>query len=147
MKENKPEHSISAEESVRQTLLKQLPTELQERWKNSSPQEIMEIIEARKEAGFATLTGYHTSNIDFNVGDYVHPGSDGTIHYSTSIGNLYGKKAKYLYTVEGSSNDLINDETLGWRQSHASMKIIDKIELTPENLNDLRADFAKVEYS
>ncbi len=153
MKEIMREHSEdfgtekSVEESVRQTLLRQLPTELRSKWQNASPREIMEVVEARREAGFETLTGYHTSSIDLNVGEYISPGSDGTVHYTTYLDNLYGKKAKYLYIVEGSSSDLVNDPGLGWRQSRAGMKILEKIELTPENLEKLEADFAKVEYS
>ena len=144
-KESRPK--LTAEESVRQTLLRQLPTELQKKWKNSTPREIMEIIEARKEAGFETLKGYHTSNIDLNVGEFVAPGPDKTVHYTTSLDNLYGKKAKYLYIVEGSNNDLANDPGLGWRQSRAGMKILEKIKLTPDALEKLEASFAEVEYS
>jgi len=134
-------------ESVRKTLLRQLPNELQKRWKDADPQKIMEIIDARKETGFETLTGYHTSDIDLNVGEYIRPGSDKTIHYTTSADNLYSKKAKYLYLVEGSNNDIVNDENLGWRQSHAPLKILDKIELTEGSLEKKGASFADVEYS
>ena len=137
----------SVEKSVQITLLKQLPTELQERWKDSLIEKINKIIDARKESGFETLTGYHTYDIDLNVGDYIRPGSDGTIHCTTSPDTLYGKKAKYLYIVEGSTNDIINDKNLEWRQSHAQMKITNKIELTPDKAEELNTSFADIKYS
>ncbi|MDP1709458.1 MAG: hypothetical protein Q8L21_01040, partial [Candidatus Komeilibacteria bacterium] len=59
----------------------------------------------------------------------------------------YGRKAKFLYIVEGTSSDLINDPGLDWRQSRGGMKIMEKIRLTPEALEKLEADFAEVEYS
>jgi len=135
------------EESVKRTLLKQLPTELQERWKGASTQQINEILEARKEKGYETVKGYHTSDIDMNVGDHIRPGGDGTVHYTTSPETLYGKKAKYLYIVEGSSNDIINDKNLGWRQSHAAMKILDKTDITRGIPDEMETSFANVEYS
>lgn len=147
--ETEPESAVRSEvlESVKQTLLKQLPSELQEHWKDASIKQISEVLDARKEEGYEAFRGYHTSDIDLNVGDFLRPGSDGTIHYTASPDTLYGKKAKYLYTVEGSNTDQVNDEALGWHQSHAPLKIIAKIDLTQDTPETIGASFADVEYS
>lgn len=133
--------------SVRQTLLNTLPVELQEKWRDATIPKLLEIIKAREEYGYRNIKGYHTSDSELEVGDFIMPGSDGEIHYATSLDKLYPKKAKYLYIIDGSNNDPINDEEYGWRTSYAKRKIITKIPLDEETMERIGAQFAELEYS
>ncbi len=134
-------------ESARNTLLSKLPNELQDRWKDADIPKLNEIVNAREQERFKSITGYHTSDVDLNVGNYVEPGEGSELHYATKLDKLYPKKAKYLYIIDGSEQDNINDDEYGWRTSYSKKKIIEKIPLTEENIKNLGIHFAELQYS
>jgi len=131
-------------DDLKEVLLKQLPVELRSRWEEASVDQIQGVINERKDLGFETIIGYHCTNDDLEKNDFLLPGDDNKVHYATDIKNLYGKKGKFLYILEGSSNDLDSDSGLGWKTSFARMKIIDKIPLTHEKVEEMGAEFANV---
>ncbi len=140
-------NSMSEVDLIRLSLLKQLPRELQDRWKNGDLDLIQEVINERNELGLETIIGYHCSNQDLRIGDFIKPGGDGMVHYATSLKKLYGKRGKFLYILEGNNQDRDSDTSLNWKTSFSSMKIIDKIPLTHEKVDELGAGFAECAYS
>jgi len=144
------------EEEIRESLLEFLPVELQEKWEDAPTQKIREIVERRRELGYKVpVTGYHVGSMDLPVGGELVPGphEQGKVFYSTDIKNLYGRQAGkmakdglYLYIIQGTENDEDIDEDIGWRTTKGRVKIIDKIPLNDETMDNLGAGFARVEY-
>ncbi|MDD5290144.1 MAG: hypothetical protein PHT40_03035 [Patescibacteria group bacterium] len=134
--------------TFKEALLNQLPEEVRKKWEKSSVGKIEEIIRERQETGFErVINGYHCSDKNFEVGDFILPGDDNCVHYATNTKKLYGKKAKFLYILEGSGLDTDSDSGLGWKTSFAKMKIIGKVPLTHEKVDELDLDFAECDYS
>lgn len=139
----------------REELLSRLPTELQDRWQDAPIGDILNVIKKRESLGYKRVIGYHVSSVKLEVGDVLRPDSSGNVFYSTDLSNLYGRPAgenteTCIYIVEGTANDEVVDEELGWYTSRAkgdsSPRVVDKIKMTPNNLKMLGAGFAKCEY-
>jgi hypothetical protein len=121
-----------------------LPAEILERAaaENWDLAKINDIIEKRKEKGYETIKGFHTSDIEINGQEL-----NGDVFYTTNLSNLYGKKAKWLYIIDGANDDQIVDEQLGWRRTNGHpRKILAKIRLNDKVAEKLGASFADVEY-
>lgn len=131
----------------KEELLTLLPKQLRDRWENSSIKEIEGVIKKRKEMGYEKIIGYHVSNKDLKTGSLLKPDINGEVFYSDNLKNLYGKYGGgYIYIIEGTADDTVIDENLGWKTIKGKMQIIDKIKITPENMENLGATFAKCEY-
>lgn len=140
-----PEYAESTKARVQEIFKNDLPEELLERAEeeNWNISKINKVIEQRKQMGLQVIRGFHTSDIDLPEGQTLV----GDVFYSNNFQNLYGRKADWLYIIDGAANDEIVNEGLGWQKSRGNpRKIIQKIKLTDEVINALGASFAKVEY-
>ena len=102
----------------------------------------------RKREGFEKITGYHVSNKDLEEGAYLEPDQNGEVFYSDNIENLYGKYAgdSWLYAVEGTTDDSVINEDLGWRTTKGRLKIVGKVSLDEARSRGLNWGFADCEY-
>lgn len=153
-----PESSLEKEAAINESpelekirLLALLPEELREKsLREKFPLEhIKKIVEFREQKGYKIVTGFHVSDKDFKVGSSIEEGIDGEVHFSTDITSLYmGKAPRFLYAIECSEKCMKpNDPRLNWYTLKGSMRIIDKIKMTPEAIDALGAKFAECEYS
>jgi len=135
-----------AGQDLKERLLALLPNELRNLWKTSSIEELEKVIIEREKGGFKKRTGYHVSKTELPLGASL--GSGGGVFYADDLHNLYGRTGGdgYLYIVEGTANDEIVDEQIGWYRSRGAMKVIDRIKLNPEAIEALGVSFARVEY-
>jgi len=134
-------------ERRKEWLLGLLPEELHDRWDSAPLEELEKVIELRRENGYEKVLGYHVSNKDLNVGDYLRPDQSGEVFYSNDISNLYGRYAGgFLYVLEGTTSDQELNKDLGWFTTKGKVKIVDKIKITPEFMEESGARFAPVEY-
>jgi hypothetical protein len=143
--------NIGENELEKNELLALLPEELREKSlrENFPVEHIKKIVEFREKKGYKTVLGFHVSDKDFKLDSDIQEGSDGEIHFTTDIQNLYmGKAPRFIYAIECSEKCMkTNDEALKWYTLKGSMKIIDKIKMTPEAVEALGAKFAECEYS
>lgn len=140
-----PEYAESAKARIQEILKNDLPEELLERAEeeNWDVSRINKIIEQRKQMGLQAVRGFHASDIDLPEGQMLI----GDVFYSNNLKNLYGRKAEWLYIIDGASNDEVVNKNLGWQKSRGNpRKIIQKIKLTDEVVAAIDASFAKVEY-
>lgn len=132
-------------------LLALLPEELREKSlrEKFSLEHIKKIVEFREQRGYKIVNGFHVSDKDFKVGSSIEEGADGEIHFSTDIASLYmGKTPRFLYAIECSEKCMKpNDSQLSWYTLKGSMRIVDKIKMTPEAVEALGVGFAECEYS
>lgn len=140
-----------------ETLYSKIPKDLQmfweERWveEKADPKTIISDLEKinryRSREGFEKITGYHVSNKDLKEGSYLQPDQNGEVFYSEDIKNLYGKYSQgWLYAVEGTSDDKVINEDLGWRTTKGKLKIVGKVPLNKDTQKDLGWDLADCEY-
>jgi len=135
----------------REQLLALLPEELQiksEREKFSLDH-IKKIVEFRENKGYKIVVGYHVSPLNFNVGSAITGGIDSNVHFSTNLESIYlGKGSGYLYALECSEKLMkTTDENLNWYTLLGSVRIIDKIKMTPEVVEQLGIKFSECDYS
>ncbi len=144
--------NVSGENELEKNkLLALLPEELREKSlrENFPVEHIRKIVEFREQKGYKIVIGFHVSDKDFKVDSNIAEGADGEIHFSTDIASLYmGKTPRFIYAIECSEKCMKpNDINLGWYTLKGSMKIIDKIKMTPEAIEALGASFAECDYS
>lgn len=108
---------------------------------------IANIAKAREnvDLGLGPPIGFHTSAVPIE-GTVIEPGSDGEVHFCTSLDQLCGREANYLYVVEAGKGRE-NDENLGWYASRAPLPILFATPFTPELREELGADFAECQYN
>lgn len=134
-----------------------LPRELQEVWERrwakeqAMPEKILadldNIIKTREKEGHKKIMGYHVSLRNLSVGAHILPDRFGKVYYSEDINSLYGRYGGgWLYLVEGTADDEVIDESLGWRSTKGKMKIVDKVLLNEESQKKWGWKFAKCEY-
>jgi len=134
-------------------LLALLPEELREKSvrENFPLEHIQKIVEFREKKCYKTVIGFHVSPLDLKIGDFLRPGanSDGEVFFSTSLNNLYlGKTPRFIYAIECSETLMkVADASLDWYTLKGNNKIIDKIKMTPEDIEALGANFAECDYS
>lgn len=135
----------------REELLKLLPEEIKERSvrESFSLEHLKDIVAFREKKGFKMVTGFHVSPNDIRVGESINAGQDGEVCFSTNIKSLYiGKGSGYIYAFECSEKLMQDlDKDLDWYTLKGNMKILDKIKMTPENIEALGAGFAECKYS
>jgi len=142
---------IGENEFEKNKLLALLPEELRERSlrENFPIDHIKKIVEYREQKGYKIVFGFHVSDKEFRVGNNIQEGRDGAVHFSTDIKSLYlGKTPRFIYAIECSEKCMKpNDTGLNWFTLKGSMRILDKIKMTPEAVEALGAGFAECEYS
>ncbi len=147
-----PEYTAEALRTFRSLTESSLPQDLLIKARARAEEEqrpleaiIQEIINFRRENGMITSKGFHVSNIELAVGQFLEPGIDQAVCYSDNIKNLYGEKSgKWLYIIDGANNDTTINEELGWKKTRRRIKILSKIRLNDEIVRSLDADFARL---
>lgn len=121
-------------EAYRAALLGELPDELRKKWLGAPVDQLQRIIEKREQSGFKKIYGIHISPKKLLAGaQYVDPGSDNMVHYTVDPKNLYTDKVgRWLYIVEGNAFDAWNDENIGWKKSHAPLRVVAEIPMDDE---------------
>lgn len=147
----------------RQYLLKKLPREIAERFKNDGIEQLEEIHAEREKEGYALKLGFHLSDADYR--EAVPPSqieSVSTIegktvvvpahysHYTVSSRGLPKFRSGYLYFVEGSEGDIRAKsmppyveihKKAGWVATARPLPILKKVKLTDELTKALKLDF------
>jgi len=163
-----PEEEPTDTDEFQEYLIKKLPLQLQMRWRDwldSGEKETEDLLKVVSRPDRGLLLGFHVSPNDFGeVGQQVRPGVTDDIFvdpetgkeyhdtnakawYSLDAKHLYGdKRARYLYFVEGSRQDLEGrrhyDRTNQSVYSYSPLVIRAKVSLSQELMDLLGLRFA-----
>lgn len=104
-----------------------LEGDIEEKDKRVVLDEATRVITGRKALGYDNTPKYHTSTVEYSVGDKITLDSEGKVYFS-DINALYAargrKSMNYVYKVSAEGN--VPDVRDGWYYSRTPLKILKK---------------------